>query len=107
MTTPAEKKIAEIRQYGVRAQGREELIAFLQGKRVTPIGLIKAECYDCMGYYSDGVDSCENPLCPLYSRQPYRKHTPPEKKSHQTDGRYGGVAHHATFHTDKNAGAGA
>jgi len=99
MIAPAEQKIAEIRKYGVRAQGREELIAYLQGKRLTPLQIIKAYCYDCQAYYADGVVSCENRLCPLYSRQPYRKHTPPEKKEVPDRVEGGSGADHGRFDT--------
>lgn len=102
--TPAEEKIRDIQRYGVRAQGREELIAYLKGKRVTPTGLIKAYCYDCQAYYADGVVSCENPLCPLYSRHPYRKHTPPEKKSLQDGVEHGGIPDHSGLDPGRNAG---
>ncbi|OPX65880.1 MAG: hypothetical protein A4E36_02162 [Methanoregulaceae archaeon PtaB.Bin009] len=99
MIAPAEQKIADIQRYGVRAQGREELIAYLKGKKLTPLQLIKAYCYDCMAYYSDKVASCENRLCPLYRRQPYRKHTPPEKNEVPDRVEGGSGADHGRFDT--------
>lgn len=86
-----EEKISEIRKYGKRAQGQRELIACLKGQRVTPLGLIRAYCYDCMSYFADGIVDCDNPICPLYKRQPYGKHAPPGKKSLPIDDEGGGV----------------
>lgn len=35
-----------------------------------------AMCSQCMGYYYDGRDDCENLKCPLYSYMKYRQRDP-------------------------------
>jgi len=77
--TPQEK-IAEIRQYGKKAKGRAEMIAFFQGKRLVASQAIKAFCYDCMGYYADEIEDCQCLTCPLHSFMPYA----PKKVSTRT-----------------------
>jgi len=64
--------IVNIRQYGITAQGRRELIKILKGQRSTYKERCLALCYDCMNYYHDGKRSCQNTLCPLYAVMPYR-----------------------------------
>lgn len=68
-------KLKEINRTGIRAQGGRELKQYLYGKRLTRKQAIKAICYDCMGYYSDGRQDCELPDCPLYGFMPYNKHS--------------------------------
>ncbi len=105
MIAPAEQKIADIQRYGVRAQGREELIAYLKGKKLTPLQLIKAYCYDCMAYYSDKVASCENRLCPLYRAPAIPKNIPRQKKNEVPDRVEGGSgADHGRFDTPGPSG---
>jgi len=58
---------------GKRSRGQKYLIAHLEGKRLTYKGAVQAKCYDCMGYYVDGLNDCEIPDCPLYPFSPYRK----------------------------------
>jgi len=78
--TPA-IKLGEIQKYGkISARGHTEIAAFFGGKKLSPLQAIKAYCYDCMGYYADGIVDCENPLCPLYPQMPYSpKHKDPAK----------------------------
>lgn len=73
MSTPAEKKIAEINKYGKKAKGRAELIRFYQGKRQPASQAIAGYCYDCCGYFADFIGDCENPSCPLHPHMPYAK----------------------------------
>jgi hypothetical protein len=35
-----------------------------------------AACWECLGFYSDGKQDCENVRCPHYSYMPYRKLEP-------------------------------
>jgi hypothetical protein len=69
-------KISEIRNHGIRAQGKNELINHLFGATLTRNRAIRAKCYDCTGYYSDGVMDCLQIDCPLYPYHPYRHHDP-------------------------------
>ncbi len=63
--------IAKINKHGVRAKGRPELVKHAKGLRLTRKQSMLAKCYDCMGYYSDGVRDCEMPECPLYPYHSY------------------------------------
>ena len=58
---------------GKRAQGKKEWDMIMDGKKVTRNGAIKAQCYDCMGGYHDGVGDCGCDYCPLYQYHPYKK----------------------------------
>lgn len=37
---------------------------------------ILAQCHECLGYYTDGMQDCENISCSLYLYMPYRKLEP-------------------------------
>ena len=63
----------EVVSYGKRAIGRSELQRHLREERLTIGEAIKAKCYDCMGYFTDGLKDCEIPDCSLYPFMPYRK----------------------------------
>lgn len=52
--------------------GREFFRRHQRGKRNTPREAIWGKCYDCMGFYADGMVDCECPECPLYRWMPYR-----------------------------------
>jgi len=57
---------------GAKATGRQNLIKHLSGQRLTQRSAIAAHCYECMGYYSSGKESCLVPECPLYPFMPYK-----------------------------------
>lgn len=44
--------------------------------KVTMKNAILAQCHKCLGYYTDGVQDCENVKCSLYPYMPYRKLEP-------------------------------
>ena len=52
--------------------GREFFMKHQRGKRNTPREAIWGKCYDCMGFYADGMVDCGCPECPLYRWMPYR-----------------------------------
>lgn len=55
------------------ARGKNELRKYaLEGRTLTQRQAIHANCYDCMGGYSDGKYSCGKVTCPLYPFMPYR-----------------------------------
>jgi hypothetical protein len=59
---------------GKLAQGKNELIAYFNGERITKGDAIKAHCYECMGGYADdGLRDCQNPPCPLYLYHPFNE----------------------------------
>ncbi len=55
------------------SSGREILKSYLSGGTITASQAIKAQCCECMGYYTDGRQDCESYLCPLYPYMPYGK----------------------------------
>lgn len=65
-----EERIKQVNK-GATAKGQKELLAYLNGDKTFLAGAVKAKCYDCNGYYSDGRDDCAVPLCPLYPFHPY------------------------------------
>lgn len=67
-----ETMMAEIVTHGIRAKGKKEMIDYLKGKRLTRSRAILANCYDCMGGYTDGKYSCRMHYCPLYPWMPYK-----------------------------------
>ena len=73
MDEQALKMLNEIENHGSYGRGRKELIKHLNGERLTQKEMIFAQCYSCMGYYTDGRVDCEMPACPLYPRMPYNK----------------------------------
>lgn len=66
--------LEDLQKNGKSYRGKKELIAFMQGKKLSAQALILAKCYDCMGYYSDdGAVDCECKDCALYPKMPYNK----------------------------------
>lgn len=62
-------------------QGKKELLKHLEGGSLSPGQAIRAKCYECTAYYSDGPHDCEMPDCPLhpfmvYNKERKKKHTP-------------------------------
>lgn len=53
------------------AAGRNQFIKFLNGEKINLREAIEAKCYDCMGFYADGVEPCASTNCPLYPFHPY------------------------------------
>jgi hypothetical protein len=80
-------------EYGVSAQGRQELLKFLGGKKLTKGEAIQAKCYDCMSRFRDGKVDCKIKTCPLYEFMPYsaayknriKKELSPEQKQVMAD----------------------
>jgi hypothetical protein len=44
--------------------------------KITLKNAILAQCHECLGYYTDRMQDCENVKCSLYSWMPYRKLEP-------------------------------
>ncbi len=65
--------IRDINQFGIKAKGRKELLAYLNGQEISKKAAILAKCYDCCGGYCDGRHDCVIPSCSLYPYMPYRK----------------------------------
>jgi hypothetical protein len=66
--------------------GKREWDAFIaeeelrEGRCLSPKQLIRAYCYDCMGFFEDGVSDCNNVKCPLYAYMPANANK--KKKNH-------------------------
>lgn len=69
--TEHERIISDIEKYGIQVKGRNECIKIHRGEKVSIQAAVKAKCYECMGYYSDGARDCEMPECELYAWMPY------------------------------------
>jgi len=57
---------------GKQAQGKADLIKFLQGKKITPLRALKAKCYECTCGYEDGKIDCGVQDCPSHQFMPYK-----------------------------------
>jgi hypothetical protein len=66
--------LEDLKKNGKSYRGKKELIAFMEGKKLSAQALIYAKCYDCMGWYSDdGAVDCTCKDCALYPKMPYNK----------------------------------
>ena len=65
--------LKQVKRIGVEAQGRRELVKYLEGKKISRKEAMSAFCYECQGYCKDGRVDCENVNCPMYPYMPYSK----------------------------------
>jgi len=66
--------LEDLKKNGKAHRGKKELVAFMEGKKLSAQALIYAKCYDCSGWYSDdGAVDCTCKDCPLYPKMPYNK----------------------------------
>jgi hypothetical protein len=70
-----QERIKEIKNYGLKALGKEDFLRHLNGEALTRGEAISAKCYDCCCHYADGKADCEMPECPLYGFMPYKNMT--------------------------------
>lgn len=68
---PADKATPDSLGKQKNALGRTHLQNFLSGKPINLKQAIQAKCYDCCGFYEDGIADCEQHKCPLYPFHPY------------------------------------
>lgn len=54
-----------------KAAGKTDFIKYLNGEHLNLRESISAKCYECMGYYADGIADCEQQNCCLYPFHPY------------------------------------
>lgn len=64
---------SDIEEIGKAFQGKNELLSHLNKEKITIRNAVKAKCYDCMGWYSDGRQDCKITKCPLYPWMPYKE----------------------------------
>lgn len=53
------------------AKGKAEYLKWLEGGKLSRKEAMDANCYLCMGYYSDGRGECSVKLCPVRNYMPY------------------------------------
>jgi hypothetical protein len=74
---PASKTLLEQRvcilDTSIASPGRDHYKKYLAGQKTTLKQRVLANCCMCNGYYGDGKNDCEKPLCPLYPDMPYRQ----------------------------------
>ena len=63
-----------IKRNGKRAKGKQELIKYLEGGKLTYKQAVLAKCYECTGYCIDGRIDCGISDCPLYPFMPHNNH---------------------------------
>ena len=56
---------------GAASRGRNNMISYVSGNRLTARQAIVAKCADCCAYHIDGRRDCECYACPLYPYMPY------------------------------------
>ena len=61
-----------IEKVGMKAKGRAEMFKHLNGERLSRGQALKAVCYDCMGWFSDGKMDCGIPTCAAFPFRPYK-----------------------------------
>jgi hypothetical protein len=59
-------------EQAISCPGKKNMIAYLNGQKLTARQTLIANCFDCCGNYADGRKDCENPLCVCYPFMPYR-----------------------------------
>jgi hypothetical protein len=52
-------------------RGQKEFIKYISGEHINLRDAVYAKCYDCSGYYADGIADCGCKNCPLYPFMPY------------------------------------
>lgn len=55
-------------------RGKLELLAYMEGKRITRSQAILGKCFECCNGYVDGRVDCNIPDCPLYPWMPFNSH---------------------------------
>ena len=57
-----------------KSKGRDLYLEYMEKSRyLTPRQAVIAQCAQCMAWYVDGRQDCENGDCPLYLYMPYGK----------------------------------
>jgi len=54
----------------------DKIKKLIEKKKTSAKSAIIAFCHQCMGYWQDGKEDCQNTKCPLYKWMPYRKSKP-------------------------------
>jgi hypothetical protein len=70
-TYPADMATPESLLKEKAAVGRAQLISYLSGESINLREATRAKCFECMGFYADGIADCEQYRCPIYPFHPY------------------------------------
>lgn len=54
------------------AVGYKQYKKMMNGLKLTALEAIKANCFECLGGYADGIIDCQCYACPLYDHHYYR-----------------------------------
>lgn len=54
------------------SRGRNMMLKYLRGEKLTQREAIVAKCFECMGGHFDGRIDCKMESCSLYPYMPYR-----------------------------------
>ena len=73
MTGCQKGSVTTMKRKGNAPIGRASYLRACKGQKLAPTEAMRAKCYDCMGFYEDGIMDCGCSLCPLYSRMPYKE----------------------------------
>jgi hypothetical protein len=73
-----QKQRLESVKSGKMRVGKNKLLAYLEGKKTTPINAIKAKCYDCNGMGES--DKCSDTACSLFPYTQFRVRAQSEKR---------------------------
>ena len=71
----------DIESHGKQAKGKQELIDFNNGKKLTRKQSMLAKCYECCNGYADGRTDCLVTSCPLHG---YMNYNPNKTKTGRT-----------------------
>jgi len=67
-------KLEDVEKYGLTAQGKHELMKYLEGGRLTRKEAMLSKCFECCNGYADGRVDCQVESCPIYGFMPFATH---------------------------------
>ena len=84
MTDRRRQRIKDV-EGATLAKGKAEYLKWLKGKHISRKEAMDANCYVCMGYYSDGRGPCSVELCPcrdymVYNPERIKRYVSEEQK---------------------------
>ena len=66
-----DQELLDSAKSGPKRAGRMQLIAHLEGKKISRPAAVKAKCYDCDGMGDTG--KCDLKACPLHPYGPFKE----------------------------------
>ena len=61
-----QEEFAYVKKNGKRMIGKAQYLRFLRGEYLSFKDCISAQCFTCQNYGIDGIQSCDDMMCPLY-----------------------------------------